>query len=319
MSLESPRQILFIKELTSFFSKNKLVIKATKTKKRKIIRQLILNALLNCIRTKYFDMPVKTFEDEFESLNVSYFKTLRRVFTRHPEYVNVSKNKKKKILRRLILNALLNCIRVLKLNKPAISFEKEFGYNDVNTKKEYIPDIRDQCWSTKKILYDLKYDVFVSQNDLAIDIQKIKQELRKNSDINYTHLEEGVTATVNDVYNKERLNYNTLLEQVIFEIEKREKKTKQSEATPPTIINFPTEIDAFLFNKLLTAIKGDTDINPDIYSQLGIVRFILNKYNKHTMPDIDKKLIDYIPADLNKTKLKKYNSTIKKRLNELIS
>lgn len=304
-----------VKELTDFFSKHAIVKKTKKTKKSQIIRQLVLNALLNCVR-KYFKKPTVTYEIEFEDRTTAKIKTLKTFFSRHKLYVNATTNKKNKVLRLLILNALLNCIRA-HFNKPAVSFEKDFDNGGVTEKRQYIPDIRDQCWSSRRILHDLGYNVFVDELFLARSMQKIKQTLRYNSDISDLHLTEAITAVVNNIYPDDNTGYDSLMEQVLFEIEKRNPRPAPIESEVDIVV-LPLEVDISMFDKYMSDIKKHTKFGTSEYVQFAIARFIMSKHNKLPLPTVDKLMLPYLSQNINKKDLIKTNSIVRKRLTELL-
>jgi hypothetical protein len=265
----------------------------------------------------------------------TYIKTLTTYFSRHELYVHASNSKKKKMLRRLILNYLLNCVRE-HFNKPAINFSTEYA-TDTSKTKVYVPDIRDPCWSSKQILRDLNYNVFVYELNLAKAMQKIRDKLRyrsssdrssngkSSSDITDVLLVDAITAVVNSVYPDDDLSYSVLSDQVMYEIEKRrtrrKPKTIESDNGLEVVTsNLPDEVDAFVFAKYVDAVQKHTEFDASQYTYLAIARFILNKYNKeYTIPMVDAMLSEYIPTGVDKKRLQKVNSLVKKRLNELLN
>lgn len=226
---------------------------------------------------------------------------LQRYFSRDPRVVNATVRKRKKIIKLLIMNSLLNCIRK-HYHKPTIIFEDEFLIDTKATKpnKKYIVDMSDKCWATKNFMSFLGYNVFASENSTIISIKRIQDGARNNKII-----KKASNNILNKLYPKEH-SFAEIQNMVNDEI----SKLQPVKTVPSVDVEIPSRVSVELYVKYSNVAFGLFGNSKEV--KFSVIRFILNKHNKMKMADAEK-LITVDPKSYKKMAI-----SVKKKLNELI-
>lgn len=230
---------------------------------------------------------------------IEYIK-LNKFFSRDERVTGAPLKRRKKILKLIIMNKLLNCIRKY-YRKQSVKFEDEFVLDQPETITNFI-DLNDKCWAVKNFMAYNNYNVSNKTNNTVLAARKLKQDLKGK----YPKLliNEAINKSINKTY-PDVYSYIIIKDFVIAELDKL-KLPK-----PDKKVSLPTGVSSELFSKYFKTIKNDFNGVDEEQLRLSVSRFILNKHNKMKISEIDKTL-NIIDKKLATAVKKKLTETLKK-------